>query len=83
MLEDTELWSLNFSVTFPDGSISQTLCTTIPIKNDMELEGDHDFTVDIISAGSLPHAETVAPSSTRVIIKDDERKSLLTSVSHE
>ena len=46
--------------------------------SDEELEGLHDFTVAIISAGSPPHA-TINPlsSTTTVLIDDDERELFL------
>ena len=60
-----------------DGSSDQTLCTPIPIRDDMVLEGDHAFTVAIVGAGTSPHAEVGSPSSTTVTIKDDESRSFL------
>ena len=59
-------------LTFRDGSTNQTLFICIPITNDTVLEGDHDFTVAIVDAGSSPHAEVAEPSSTTVTIEDDE-----------
>ena len=78
VLDDTEFNSVLFSLTFPDTSNDQTLCAPIPIMSDEELEGLHDFTVAIISAGSPPHA-TINPLSTTttVVIVDDERKLFL------
>ena len=77
VLNDTELSSVDFSVTFLDGSSDQTRCTPIPIRNDMVLEGDHAFTVAIVGAGTPPHAVVGSPSSTTVTIKDDESRSFL------
>ena len=78
VLDDTELSSLLFLLTFPDTSSDQTLCASILITSDEELEGLHDFTVTIISAGNPPHA-TINPlsSTTTVIIDDDERELFL------
>ena len=78
VLDDTEFNSVLFSLTFPDTSNDQTLCAPIPIMSDKELEGFHDFTVTIISAGSPPHA-TINPLSntTTVVIVDDERELFL------
>ena len=57
-----------------DGSTDREACFPIPITNDNELEGPHNFTVDIISAGSTPHAAIdVTNSATTVVIIDDER----------
>ena len=61
-------------MTFLDGLNDQTLCTPIPIRDDMVLEGDHAFTVAIVGAGTSPHAEVGSPSSTTVTIKDDESR---------
>ena len=70
---DTGL-TAGFNLTFPDGSTNQTCLKfiSIPITYDTVLEGDHDFTVAIIDAGSSPHAEVAEPSSTAVTIEDDE-----------
>ena len=77
VLEDTELSSVNITLTFSEGSTNTSSCVSIPIANDMVLEGDHAFTVSIISAGSSPHAIIGASSTATVTIEDDEGKSLL------
>ena len=69
---DTGLTAGIITLIFPDGSSDQILFICIPITNDTVLEGDHDFTVAIIDAGSSPHAEVAEPSSTTVTIEDDE-----------
>ena len=76
LMDDTDLTMANFSLTFPDGTNETIRCTTVPIKNDTELEGDHAFTVDIVSAGSSPHAIVGALSTATVTIEDDESKSV-------
>ena len=64
-----------FTLTFPEGSTDEERCVGVPIQSDEELEGDHAFTVDIVSAGSSPHAIVSTPSSTTTVtIEDDERK---------
>ena len=74
--EDTGLPSGGgFILTFLDGSTNQIQCAEVPIISDEELEGDHAFTVNIVSAGSSPHAIVNTPSSTTTVtIEDDERK---------
>ena len=60
---------------FPSGSAERVLCINIPITSDRALEGDHEFVVEIVGAGSSPHAMVNDSSSnTAVIIEDDERK---------
>ena len=76
LMSDTDLAMANFSLTFPDGTNETIRCTTVPIRNDTELEGDHAFTVDIVSAGSPPHAIVGALSTATVTIEDDESKSV-------
>ena len=77
--EDTELpMGGTFTLTFPEGSTDEERCVGVPIRSDEELEGDHAFTVDIVSAGSPPHAIVDAMSSTTTVtIEDDERKSIV------
>ena len=83
IMEDTELMSRNISLTFLDGSTNQTQCVSIPITNDTFLEGDHNFTIDIISAGSPPHAEIGAQSNAAVTIQDDESELMACLCSQE
>ena len=63
------------TLVFSVGGTDSTLCTTVEIINDNELESDHEFTVEItdISPGS-PHAIIGDPSATIVTIEDDEGK---------
>ena len=65
-----------FEVMFSVGQTESTGCVDVPITSDTELEGDHDFTVTITSAGSAPHAIIGAPAVSTVTIKDDESKEL-------
>ena len=75
VLEDTELINSSIPLTFPDGSTNQSRCTSIPIRDDSALEGNHAFTVEITSAGCSPHAAVNATSSTTTVtIQDDESK---------
>ena len=59
-------------VVFPVGDPS-TECFNVTIIDDNELEGNHDFTVEImgISSGS-PHAMIDAASTTTITITDDD-----------
>ena len=61
------------TVVFPVGGPPPAMCSTFTIQPDTELEGDHDFTVEItgISSG-LPHATINAASTTTVTITDDD-----------
>jgi len=60
------------TVVFPVG-VASTACFYVTIVDDNELEGDHDFTVEItgISSGS-PHAMVDAASTTTITITDDD-----------
>ena len=61
-----------------EGSTDSIICAEIPIVNDMALEDNHQFTVDIVSAGSDPHAMVDSTmSTTTVTITDDESESNL------
>ena len=74
---DTDLGSSTLTVMFPEGSSDQILCVDIGIVNDLLLEGEHDFNLTIVSAGSPPHAMINTDSSvTTITILDDERKLL-------
>ena len=61
-------------MVFSVGETESTGCVDVPITSDTELEGDHDFTVTITSAGSTPHASIGTPSVSTITIKDDESK---------
>lgn len=63
------------ALVFSVGGTPSTLCTTVEIINDNELESDHEFTVGILDVfpGS-PHAIIGDPSATTVTIEDDEGK---------
>ena len=78
MSEDTGLGDVMFNLTIPEGSSDSSDCISIDITSDKELEGDHAFMVEIISAGSTPHAIVSVPSSTTTVtIIDDEREAVL------
>ena len=64
---------------FPEGTSEQVRCTDIHIVNDLALEGEHDFNLTIIGAGSSPYA-IISPDSsvTTVTILDDEREEKVT-----
>ena len=64
-------------VVFSVGETESSGCINVPITSDTELEGDHDFTVTITSAGNTPHAMIGTPSVSIITIKDDERKEQL------
>ena len=64
-------------MVFSVGQTESTGCIDVPITNDTDLEGDHDFTVTITSAGLTPHAIIGTPSVSIIAIKDDERKEQL------
>ena len=72
--EDTELTDPNLTLVFPDTTTETTRCLTIPLTSDTALEDDHEFTMEITSVDSPPHASIVAPSTTTVVIQDDERE---------
>lgn len=44
----------------------------IPIINDMDLEDDHDFMVEITGAGTAPFATLGSPLAITITIEDDE-----------
>ena len=71
---DTELPSPpELSLVFPASTFDQQRCVEIPIASDTLLEGDHEFTIVINSAGSAPHALLNQLSSvTTVTIFDDD-----------
>ena len=77
VLEDTGLTNPVFQIVFPIGHPSQTYCMDIPIINDMELEDDHDFMVEITGAGSAPFASLGSPLSITITIEDDESECCL------
>ena len=62
------------TVTFSVGG-STTACSQFTITNDQELEGDHDFAVEITGINSMaPFAMIGTLSTTTVVITDDESK---------
>ena len=69
---DTGLSGSEFEIVFSPTNGDQTQCSDITITDDLELEGDHSFTVTITGAGSMPHARITTPSVTTVNIEDDE-----------
>ena len=72
--EDTELTDPNLMLVFPDTTTETTRCLTIPLTSDTALEDDHEFTMEITSVDSPPHASIVAPSTATVVLQDDERE---------
>jgi hypothetical protein len=64
------------SVTFSGPPSPQ--CITIDLINDFIIEGDHSFTVDIMSSGG---ANTEAPTSATVLIEDNDRGAVIISSS--
>ena len=61
------------TVVFPVGGTPSTECSTFTIQSDTELEGDHQFIVEIMDISSdPPNAEIIAPSTTTITITDDE-----------
>ena len=58
-----------FTVVFTTGP-NNTACVNISIVNDTEVEGDHQFEVEIVNAGEF--AMIGNRSVIRVVIKDDE-----------
>ena len=73
MIDDL-LTSESFQVVFPVGHNSSTSCVSITITNDTDLEGDHDFSVAISSAGTAPYAVIGSPSNASVTIIDKAGK---------
>ena len=61
-----------FEVVLSVGQTESTGCIDVPITSDTELEGDHDFTVTITSAGSVPHASIGDVFISSITIDDDE-----------
>ena len=57
---------------YPVGTQGMTSCTHITIINDTELEGDHDFYIEISNISSLSNASIGTPSVATVTIHDDE-----------
>ena len=58
-------------VTFPISSVNGTeQCTEIEIVDDRELEGEHNFTVEILSTN--PPISTDEPSEATVIVLDND-----------
>ena len=70
--DDTDLTNPELQLVFPVGHSNSTNCIDIPITSDTELEGDHEFTVEITGAGSTPYASLGSPVVTTVTIEDDE-----------
>lgn len=58
-----------FTVVFTAGP-NNTACGNISIVNDNEVEGDHQFAVEIVDVGEFASIED--PSLITVVIKDDE-----------
>ena len=58
-----------FTVVFKAGP-NNTACVNISIVNDNDIEGDHQFAVEIVDAGEF--ALIGDPSVITVVIKDDE-----------
>lgn len=49
------------------------MCSTFTIQSDTELEGDHEFIVEIVDLSSdPPNAQIIAPATTTVTITDNE-----------
>ena len=62
----TEIFAVG--TTFPD---NVARCIEIPTNNDVFLEGDHEFTVSIMS--TMPNdAVTISAPSTHVVTIDDD-----------
>lgn len=62
----------SFQVVFSAGESTPTKCITIPIARDEEIEGNHNFTISISSAGTVPYAVVGSPAVATVIIIDDD-----------
>ena len=73
MGEDT-LWDgSSLAIVFPVDTTEQVRCTSISITDDTVLEGEHDFSIAITSAGTSPYASIDPNASvTTVTIVDDE-----------
>ena len=56
-------------MVFPAGS-KTTACVNISIVNDSEVEGDHQFAVEIVDVGEFATSEN--SSIITIVIKDDE-----------
>lgn len=76
MTDDVSLPS-PFQVVFSVGQTVSTSCIDIPVTNDVILENNEEFTVTILTAGSLPHAVIKNPSATTVTIVDDDSKKVV------
>ena len=60
-----------FEVTFPMSSVNGTVqCAEIEIVDDRALEGEHNFTVEILSTS--PPISADEPSEATVIILDND-----------
>ena len=46
--------------------------TSVSVINDLELEGDHDFRIEISNISTLSNASIGSPSVATVTIHDDE-----------
>ena len=78
LADDLNLGSSQLTIVFLEGTLKQILCKDIQIVNDLILEGEHDFNLTIVSAGSSPHAMISTDSSvTTITILDDERELVL------
>ena len=76
--DDFNLGGNQSTIVFLEGTSKQILCNDIQIVNDLILEGEHDFNLMIVIAGSSPHAMISTDSSvTTITILDDERELVL------
>jgi len=68
-----------FEVTFDTTSMSGSLaCINISIPQDLALEGDHEFTVHLLTPLSPDVVTIGSPVYTTVVIADDESKCIHT-----
>ena len=61
-----------YTVTFVVGPLPMTQCASISTTEDEVLEGDHDFTVSLVSITPDDVAEIVTQSTHTVTINDDD-----------
>ena len=60
-----------FEINFSPGPIPDTQCATITILDDSQVEGDHEFEVEITDPGH-EDVDTGSQSTTTVTIMDDD-----------
>ena len=72
MQEDTGLTNSEFTLVFPTGYLESTICTSIPIIVDSLLEGDEQFTVTVVDAGTFASISTSSVTTVTIVHGNSE-----------